>query len=173
MAETKVFKEELDVTSNRPHYNALYYSTGGDAGGQVISNSEVTQAFDTSDPNAFGITAVTGASAYLQVARAGVYLINLQETISDVSSTTFIAWIGISTDAGASYTRFRFYTDAIVSDTDGRIYTMSTWLPANARIKITIYNGGGATRIGSPVNDANNRYYFGPKLTVTELGRSS
>lgn len=173
MAETKVSRHEIDVNSNRLHYGALYYSSGGTTGGQVIGASETLQAFDVADSNSFGVTTTTGASANITTTRAGVYMIMLHEAISDVSSTTFICWIDISLDGGTSYQRFRFPDDNMVALTSGRTWSKVDWLPAGAIIRAVVYNGAGATRLASPSNTLNSRFYLGPKLSVVEIGRSS
>jgi hypothetical protein len=173
MAATKVMKDEIDVNSNRPHYGALFYSTGGNTGGQVISNSETLQAFDVADSNSYGVTTTTGGSANITTTRAGVYMIMLHEAISDVSSTTFICWIDISLDGGTSYQRFRFPDDNMVSLTSGRTWSKVDWLPVGAIVRAVVYNGGGATRLAAPANTFNSRFYLGPKLSVIELGRSA
>src|SRR5690348_14018564 len=61
----------------KSHYNALYFSTSGDAGGQVIGASQVTANFDASDTaHAAGVIAHTGTGAYLEIERDGIYQID-------------------------------------------------------------------------------------------------
>jgi hypothetical protein len=166
------FAEILATLDNRKqHYGAIYYSSGGITGGQVIGAVEGIQAFDVADANNYGVTTSLGASAYIKINRAGVYNICVYEAISDVSTTGFIAWIGISLDNGVSWYRTRFIDATMNALTNQITYNMTTHLPINARITIWMYNSAGATRVASPANTADSRYYMGPKLTVTEINQ--
>lgn len=154
----------------RPHYNAMFYTTGGPAGGQVVTASEVLAGFDTSDTvNGYGITA-TIVGSYLTVVRDGLYNLTYQVAASDGSpSTGFICWFEISIDNGANYFRFRNYDRNLTIGT-GQLYSMQTWLPANARVRMFVYNGTGGIRLASPSDTTlNGRYFTGPKLTVAEI----
>lgn len=164
--DNSVTKAKLE----KPHYNALFYTTGGPAGGQVIAASEVLASFDASDTvNGYGITA-TLVGSYLTVVRDGIYNITYQAAASDGSpSPSFICWFEISVDNGATYYRFRSYDRQLTIGT-GQLYSIQTWLPANARVRMTVYNGAGGIRLASPTDTTlNGRYFTGPRLTVSEI----
>lgn len=166
LADATVTKQKLE----KPHYNALFYSTGGAAGGQVISSSEVLAGFDASDTvNGYGITA-TIVGSYLTVVRDGLYNISYQVQASDGSaSTSFICWFEISLNGGSSYLRFRNGDRGLTPGT-GQVYSMQAWLPANARVRMFVYNGAGGIRLSSPTDTTlNGRYFTGPRLTVSEV----
>lgn len=163
--------DAFDPNAFRRHFGALYYSTGGNAGGQVIGAAEVQQAFDVADPDSYGLEVTTGAGAMLRTLRAGVYNIAVQEYISDVSTTTFIVWIDISVDDGANYTRFRYPDSSMVALTQGVSFSQTHWLPAFSRVRVVIYNGGGNTRVAAGINNADYCRSAGPKLTMVEVGR--
>lgn len=154
-----------------PHYHALYYSTGGTSGGFVVGSTESNPNFDTTDANGHGAIATTGASSNIRVSRAGLYEITAYMSMSDGTTTsTFIFWIDISTDNGSTYARRRFYDRQMAANNaGGQHYELTTYLPANAIVRPTAYNGAGNIRLAAFSSDANNRYYAGPRLTVTEI----
>jgi len=163
-------ESEINFADMKPHQNTLYFSDG--ATGQVFGASEATLNFTASDSNGYGITATTGSGAYLAIARAGKYEINFQAVCVDVTATGFIVWFEVSTDNGASWVRIR-QTDRVVNDDTAQLYSKAHYLPAGARVRATIYNGGGNTRFGAVVNTNEfTKIWTGTHLSVSELGRS-
>lgn len=158
----------------KPHYNALFFSTGGTAGGQVVSNSLVNIDFDASDTdNDNGITATTGTGAYLTVTRAGLYNMTAHINMSDGTTTTeFGLFFGLSFDNGSTYSLFR-QGNRYLTTAQGQVYSAIHYLPASTRIKLAAITGsGGGIRLASPTDSSfNDRYYLGPKLSVVEMGR--
>lgn len=156
----------------KPHYNSLFFSNSGNTGGQVVAASEAVIGFDASDTaNDNGITATTGASAYLQIARDSVYQISATMNASDgAASTTFILWFEVSTDNGASWIRFR-QSDRTLSPGQGQMYSMVCALEAGDRVRLKAYNTGGNIRLACDTESASllERMFAGPKLSVTEL----
>lgn len=166
-ASNAIVKAKLE----RPHFHSLFYSTGGAGGGVVITNTEVNPQFDASDSNGYGITANTGASSNMVVNRDGVYSPAFQVTMSDGSTTsTFICWLDVSTDGGSTYTRFRQY-DRALSTAGWQTYSWpSMWCASGTILKLTVYNGGGNIRLAAASGSTfNQRYYQGPRFSVTEI----
>ena len=169
---TKVTLISAVPAADRPHYNSLYLSTGGASGGYVIPASTQTWAsFDVADTaHSNGITATTGSNAYMTIQRDGNYSLSTQWNASGgVGSSSFIQWWYFSFDNGASWTIFRESDRVIGVDTSGPTYTTQHWLPAGARVRVDIYNGGNALRVGSSGTSFNSRFYAGPKFSVMEV----
>lgn len=164
MPVTNIQKGQLD----KPHYAAMFFATGTSTGGQVIATTQIDIAFNQADTNNYGISAITGTNAYFQVARDGVYAIDLQINVSDASTTTFIVWLYISTDNGTTFTANRQFTRSVAASDPGQVYSWKHWLPAGARIRFQGYSSP-AVRIASITSDYNARFYAGPKVTVTEI----
>lgn len=156
----------------KAHYNTLLFSTSGITGGQVISNTEVRPIFDAYDTdNAFGITATTGANAYMTIARNGVYDLSATMVMSDgTASTSFILWFEVTRNAGTTWYRFR-QQDRALAVGQGQVYSMKMPLLANDRVRITVYNGAGGIRLGNPNAGTIllDRMLTGPKFSVTEI----
>lgn len=165
--------ETVPKTSiERPHYNSLFYATGGASGGQVIGASSQTPAgFDASDTvNGLGVTVATGANAYLKTARDGLYALTTQWwAAGGVGGNSFILWWFISTDNGSTWNIFRESDRSISLDTAGPTYSRVEWLPANSRVRVDVYNGGNALRLGAPATSLASRMYSGSKLSMMEI----
>lgn len=156
----------------KPHYNALFLATGGVSGGLVIAaNTQNWFAFDVADTvNGNGITATTGANPYLTVVRDGLYEMSSQWWASDgVGGTSFIQWWAFSFDNGATWMTFRESDRPIATGTTGQNYSTKHWLPAGARVRVDVYNGGNSLRLAGPGNTYNQRFYFGPKFSLAEI----
>jgi len=164
MAQTKVKQDQLD----RPHYAGLYFSTGGTGGGDVLT-SQKDIPFDVVDPATYGMTATAGSGTHLvTVQRAGVYNIVFHMNVADASTAAFIVWTYISTDGGTTYVAFRQSEVGIGMNSPGKTYSWQHYLPAGTKIRLQYY-AATAIRAASAINTANDRYFCGPKLTVTEI----
>lgn len=160
------------VDLEKAHFCSLYFSTGGDAGGQVIGASEVIAAWDTIDAASVGIVPTTGAGASMKITRDGIYSLSATIACTDGTPGTLLLWFDISLDGGSTYLRMRIATPTLEVDTQhSTIYQLTTFLPANAILRTTLYNGSGSLRVATPpaYNSANGRRYLGPKFTVAEI----
>ena len=75
---------------DRAHRSGLLFNLDS---GVVFSNTQITCAYDTVYSGDYGLTATTGASSKITVARSGLYLINMHFRCIDVTATAFITWI--------------------------------------------------------------------------------
>lgn len=152
----------------KPHYSSLFFTTGGATGGQVIG-AQTTANFDVADTNTFGITATTGVGANFTVNRDGIYVITLQVNVSDGTTTNFIPWLYFSFDNGASYvTASRQYGTPLNPSDPGVVYTWQNWLTSGMRLQIQWFSSTNI-RIASNGTALNDRYYNGPKFTISEI----
>lgn len=135
---SSVIKSNLE----KPHYNCLYYATND---GQVFSTQTRATYSESDTVNGYGITAYTGASARMVIARDGIYTVHLRFRCIDVSSVAYITWIYIQPGDGNTYAIRRPDQALAVSLNDE--WTLTQWMPAGTIIWQDVYSSN-QTRFG-------------------------
>lgn len=131
-----------------PHYCALYFSNQT---GWVVSSTEVRIPFsDTDTSRNYGITATTGSTANMTIARDGIYDIKLHVTCIDVNTSSFITWFWIDNRPnGGANQPFRTTDTSIFANPSSVIYSWTLPLKANTILYWEAYSGSGNTRLGT------------------------
>lgn len=151
---------------DRPHVSGLLFNLDN---GVVFSNTQITCAYDTVYSGEYGLTATTGASSKITVARNGLYQITMHFRCIDVTASAFITWL--YHNRSGTVTAFRRCDQSIAV---GLGWTWSFTIPllAGDFIYQQIYNGSGATRFGtanSATQASETARIMGMSLMMTEI----
>lgn len=151
---------------DRPHVSGLLFNLDN---GTVFSNTQITCAYDTVYSGEYGLTATTGASSKITVARDGIYQITMHFKCIDVISNPFITWL--YHDRGGTTCALR-RVDQTIGVGQGWTWSFTLPLLADDFIYQQVYSGSGATRFGN-VNTATQgsetARIIGMSLMVTEI----
>lgn len=163
IGSNEVTKAKLE----KPHVSGLLFNLNN---GVVFTNSQVRCPYDTAYSAEYGLTATTGGSARITVARDGVYQITMHFKCIDVTATSFITWFYVYRGGTAVAGLRRVQQNIPV----GEGWTWSFTLPllAGDYVYQEIYNGGGATRFGNANNGSSAdevARIMGMGMMVTEV----
>lgn len=151
---------------DRPHVSGLLFNLDN---GVVFSNTQITCAYDTVYSGQYGLTATTGASSKITVARDGLYQITMHFRCIDVTSNPFITWL--CHNRSGTVTAFR-RQDQTLNVGLGWTWSFTIPLLAGDFIYQQVYSGSGATRFGA-VNTATQgsetMRIMGMSLMMTEI----
>jgi len=151
---------------DRPHVSGLLFNLDS---GTVFGNVQATCAYNTVYSGEYGLTATTGASSKITVARDGVYQINMHFKCIDVSASAFITWL--YHNRGGTVNAIR-RPDQAISVGLGDTWSFTIPLLAGDFIYQQVYNGGGNTRFGhanAATQASETVRIMGMSLMVTEI----
>lgn len=128
----------------KPHRSGLLFSSDA---GIVFGASQITSPYDAVYSGEYGLTATTGASSKITVARDGLYQITMHFKCIDVSAAGFITWLYVNRGGSVIATLRRVQQAIPVGE--GWTWTFQVPLLAGDFVYQQIYNTAGATRFGA------------------------